>query len=173
MDAGQIQVWVAVIGGTVAVVSLLLSIVTLFMNVGVRRRQQASLVNVIHDQYSIGWRRAEDGEGPVQHSEMQVRVVNSSPQPVYRIVVRLLDWNWKKKRRIIRRRWYIAIGPDSTSQPADLGPLPEFKRERGDDFLDLPIEVAFTDAAGLRWRRSPNGRLRRVYRWWPLPADAD
>lgn len=91
-----------------------------------------------------------------------VQWVNASELPIYGVVVRILGENPTVSVAIER-------GTQGPSAPGNSRKLTHALRqildERGASEMnpvDLKLEIAFTDAAGIRWLRDGDGRLRQV-----------
>jgi hypothetical protein len=91
---------------------------------------------------------------------MEATIHNTSQEPIAHAVLRLLDWSWRSERRVISTRVYEFIAPGEYGERIDVGPIgpvPDWATSSRP-----PIEIHFTDAAGVNWRRDPDGRLVEI-----------
>jgi hypothetical protein len=143
MDFGDWATWAGAIGTSGA---LIVASRTFRAQINQQRRQQARLVH--------GWVVLPNGE---QSTDVKATVSNTSGQPVYDVVVKVLDPNY----RLTNSLPFGTVTPGES--PVIFGGI-----------AHLPGEwhsyVTFTDSEGTRWRRTTSGTLRlvrtsSVYRW--------
>ena len=121
-----------------------------------RIRSQAEQVYVWTDRFSMGG----DPEVDELVDECEVVVANASSGPVFDVNLRLLNLRWADDAELIDGCVFFGIPPDSRTNKVTLGELSwgDFIRDSPDS-LRWPLEIEFTDAAGRRWYRDPDGRL--------------
>ena len=119
---------------------------------GDQARQQASKVSVWASQYRY------PSSGP---SSATAVVYNGSDQPVYDCSLRLLSWDWRTKPERLHGIRFPVIQPQSKTggHRVDNGLTAPPESE---GVVSPPYEIEFSDAAGHRWVRKPDGRLTRI-----------
>lgn len=119
------------------------------------KRAQASLVNA--------WLRLREREQYVHNTDVLALAVveNASSSPVYEMVVHIPGGVWSSEPHEWQRGFLVPTrGPEFAEgdpEPVNMAPG------------DLPLEITFRDAAGVRWRRSGEGILEEMP---PLKARA-
>jgi heme/copper-type cytochrome/quinol oxidase subunit 2 len=110
------------------------------------RRAQARLIEA----HVLGFK---SGEEPY----VEVNIHNGSDEAVRNVGLRLLGWSWRLERHVIASCSYPLLSAGGSVDIAQLGPLAPVPEDAESGYP--PIEIEFTDSAGLRWCRRPDGRL--------------
>lgn len=126
-----------------------------------RRREQAAQLSVWCTEFTYDYMNT--GE-----SRAKIVVCNGSQAPIYNIDVSLVAWDWPERERYrdsferLDGRHFGAIAPGQTTEPeqcdAGLQPPPDPHAKGG---LNPPYQIEFTDNAGRRCVRRPDGVLPR------------
>jgi hypothetical protein len=149
-------IWTAVAAiGTL--LTFILGLIILISEVIRRRQSQASGVSIAVS--------SEESHTPAgTTTRAQVVVHNTSPAAVYRVEIDLLPWTWNRNSAALISRTIASMNPISNSNEIEFAgyppappPGPSEVRNR-----NPPFQLKFTDNSGRRWRRWPDGRLKRV-----------
>ena len=171
IEWGTVPAWLSGVGGSVA---LLMTI--LIVRRDHRLRESAQAEEVYAAVVSHHWTSSSG-----RYTKLRLKAVNGSSAPVFRMTVEILDWDWKRprsKKESKQRRALISVliptlMPRRESKEIDLdGEIQLDRADSADDghlLLTPPVRFNFTDAAGRRWTRWPDGCLARVHeKKWPV-----
>lgn len=112
------------------------------------RRAQASRIGA--------WVEHEERAPGMRTWDLLLCLQNSSAQPVYRVVVTVsLDGEE------VDAIQYQALPPSTQPRRVSLG-QPSAPPRRPVDDTQVEVSLAFTDSAGIAWRRGPAGALEEV-----------
>lgn len=116
--------------------------------VRLEKRAQASLINA--------WLIVREREPYATYTDVLAvaAVENSSSSPVYDVVVHVPAGVWNSEPHEWRRGFLV---PTDRPEYADDDPEPVNMLPG-----DVPLEITFRDAAGVRWRRSREGVLEEL-----------
>lgn len=156
IDWGNVPQWVAAVFTSAGV---LLAAFEYRRAIENRRTEQARKVSVIYE--LVEWDYSVDD----RFGRARVKVSNGSDLPIYDINVAVTEWDFK---------WIVGDHTRTISNlPANQESTPiEFDRislppRSGEGILlhgtlNPPVRLSFTDSAGKRWTRLPNGHLKVV-----------
>lgn len=159
--------WVAgpaMAAAAAALAALFVSLVTQRHEGAYRRAEQARHVNLIVTNWKFGGTRG----APPAVQACEYEVSNSSVLPVYSLDAAIMPWRWNRRSTPLGTHHYSVLRPQSTSKPGDFTNAAEFPTDFGPTSLRPPMRLSLTDASGTRWRREPDGSLRRLRtrRWF-------
>lgn len=161
VDWGTVPAWISGVGGTIA---LLMTIRIVKRDHKLRESSQAE--DVYAAIVAHHWKSSSG-----RFEELRLKAINSSSAPVFRMTIEILGRDWKRSRstseanqgKPITSRLIPSLMPHQESQELDLDR--EVEMEPWDDatspWVTPPVRFSFTDAAGRRWTRWPDGCLVR------------
>lgn len=122
-------------------------------------RRQASRVYPVAESFEY--------PGRDKPSTATVYVTNSSDLPIYKCSLRLLAWDWKSsnvEKRFLGKFETLLPGDSSRQEITDADGLEHPLRSMSPGKLELhpPLQIEFTDAAGIEWIRRPDGELLKA-----------
>lgn len=153
VDWGDVPTWLAAIGTIVAVWFAVIQYRRLISS---RIEEQASRVVAYAASSSFDW------QNPRQ-STCNAVVLNGSDLPIYECSLRLLSWDWReRKAEPLDGALYPVVLPGTTPEETlDDGLVPPPLSPTTKATISPPLEIEFTDSAGQRWIRRPDGGLER------------
>lgn len=164
--------WAAILGTLLALGAVVATVLLLLLQQRQLKLQQAELreaqADRVREQAShvsawvSGWSR---NPSDIMNTVVDLRVVNTSGEPVYEVVVIVKDdWVADATYWTTSRKTVLPPGqPEWTPRlSVSLAPL--------DQDVSPPVEVRFTDAAGRHWRRTQEGRLEVLPKGVDRPA---
>jgi hypothetical protein len=148
--------WIAM---TVTALTLIAVLVTLYLQVDTyrhqinrERRSEASLVWAYTEGVVVG--------EETKAYEARFQVGNNSRQPATAAEIVVLPWQWTRASEPLEHG-RVDMGtllPGAVQQSFVLGTFPAPPPD-WPEFRPIPIRFTFTDGAGVRWRRWPDGQL--------------